>query len=202
MSSPQPTVVPVLSAGRSRVRSSSSGRHSGLNITTLISCSDHIIDKVPDVSQSGVGEVYRILQFEDGHVILDRTPCTSDVEFSVFLCSIRFRPGDKSFRFKFIRDIMLAWKIYNWQLKWFESKIKYWWYSVFATTDSKYQVNKLRSDLKILWRRGEKYLPKIIVMSSYSNSMSPSKLFFCIQWAAVIRCLNRFYFISHHCIYS
>ena len=111
MSRPQPTAVPVLSAGRSRVRSSSSGRHSGLNITTLNTLSYHITDKVPDVSQSGVGEVYRILQFEDGHVILDRTPSTSDVESPVDLSLKIFRLGDKGFRFKFIRDIMFAWKI-------------------------------------------------------------------------------------------
>ena len=61
--------------------------------------------------QSGIGEVYRILQFEDGHVILDRTPSTSDVESPVDFCFQIFRLGDKGFRFRFIRDIMLAWKI-------------------------------------------------------------------------------------------
>ena len=45
--------------------------------------------------------------------------------------------------------------------------------------------------LKFLERWGEKYLPRIIVMLSYSKSMSPSKLCSRMQWAAVIRCLNR-----------
>ena len=63
------------------------------------------------MSKSGVCEVYRILQFEDGHVVLDRTPSTSDVESPVDLSLKIFRLGDKGLRFSFIRDIMLAWKI-------------------------------------------------------------------------------------------
>ena len=61
--------------------------------------------------QSGVGEVYRLLHFEDGHVVLDRTLSLSYVKFAVDFCLPRIRLSDKCFRFKLIRDIMLAWKI-------------------------------------------------------------------------------------------
>ena len=64
----------------------------------------------PDVFQSGVGEVHRILQFEDGHVVNERTTSRSYEESPVDFCFQIFRLGDKGFRFKFIRDIMLAWK--------------------------------------------------------------------------------------------
>ena len=64
----------------------------------------------PDVSESGVGEVYRILHLEDGNVILENTLShSSDEEWVVYFFPTCRRLRYEGFSLIFIRDIMLAW---------------------------------------------------------------------------------------------
>ena len=60
------------------------------------------------MSQSGVGEVYRVLHDEDGHVVLDGSQAPPDEEIPVDFCLPGFGLGGEGSCLMFIRDIMLA----------------------------------------------------------------------------------------------
>ena len=58
--------------------------------------------------QSGVLEVQRLLQGEDGHVVLDSALASPDEEMPVDLCLQRTGLGGEGSRLVLIRDVMLA----------------------------------------------------------------------------------------------
>ena len=61
--------------------------------------------------ESRVGEIYRILQYENGHVVFDRVQGLTDEVIPVDLCQPWIYLGDMGCRLMIIRDIMLAWNI-------------------------------------------------------------------------------------------
>ena len=58
--------------------------------------------------QSGVGEVYRLLQHEDGHVVLDGSQAPPYEEIPVDFCLPGVGLGGEGCRLMRIRDVMLA----------------------------------------------------------------------------------------------
>ena len=60
------------------------------------------------MSQTGLGEVYRVLQYEDGHVVLDGPQASPDEEITVDFCLPLLCLSGEGSCLMFIRDIMLA----------------------------------------------------------------------------------------------
>ena len=60
------------------------------------------------MSQPGVGEVYRVLQHQDGHVILDDSPATPHEEVPVDFGLPVLCLGGEGSCLVLIRDIVLA----------------------------------------------------------------------------------------------
>ena len=58
--------------------------------------------------QSGVGKVYRLLQHEDGHVVLENSLASSYVELGMFLYFSRHRAGYEGFRLVLPGEVVIS----------------------------------------------------------------------------------------------